>query len=242
MQDAHDWAENLNKTFEGHGYYRSSTDPQICSKVIDNELTITSTWTDDILGASSTLEGELSAKTQLSSSYEIKDLGEAKLILEMQITRNTSGDITLFQQAYCKQMIEHFNIEEYAPASTLLPPGLILENDDCPTNAQDIDKMKNVPYCEALGLLIWLQVATRPDLSFAVNILFRSAYNPEKPHWNALKHMLAYIKATTHYGVIFKVGGNLDSIGYVDFDFVGCRKSRQSTEGNIFIVAGGPVC
>jgi len=102
MQGVHDWVENLNKTFEEHGYYRLFTDPQICSKVIDDELTITLTWTDDILGTSSTLEGELSAKAQLSSSYEIKDLEEAKLILGMWITRNISEDITLSQQAYCK--------------------------------------------------------------------------------------------------------------------------------------------
>jgi len=43
MQGAHDWAENLDKTFEGHGYYKSHTDPQIQSKVHDDELTLTST-------------------------------------------------------------------------------------------------------------------------------------------------------------------------------------------------------
>jgi len=43
MQGAHDWAENLNKTFEEHGYYKSCADPQICSRVIDKELTLTST-------------------------------------------------------------------------------------------------------------------------------------------------------------------------------------------------------
>jgi len=43
MQGAHDWAENLDKTFEGHGYYKSRADPQIWSKVHDDELTITST-------------------------------------------------------------------------------------------------------------------------------------------------------------------------------------------------------
>jgi len=63
-------------------------------------------------------------------------------------------------------------------ASTLLPPGLILENDDCPTNAQNIDEMKNIPYHKALSLFMWLQVATRPDLSFTVNILSRFAHNP----------------------------------------------------------------
>jgi len=83
MQGAHDWAENLDKTFEGHGYYKSRADPQIRSRVYDDELTLTSTWTNDILGALSTIEDERLAKAELGSSYEIKDLGEAKLILGM---------------------------------------------------------------------------------------------------------------------------------------------------------------
>jgi len=53
-------------------------------------------------------------------------------------------------------MIEHFNIGECIPASTLLSPRLIFENDNCPTNAQDIDEMKNIPYRKALGSLMWL--------------------------------------------------------------------------------------
>ena len=43
MQGAHDWVENLDKTFQGHGYYKSCTDPQIRSRVYNNELTLTST-------------------------------------------------------------------------------------------------------------------------------------------------------------------------------------------------------
>jgi len=43
MQGTHNWAENLNRTFEGHGYYRSKADSQIRSRVIGDELTITST-------------------------------------------------------------------------------------------------------------------------------------------------------------------------------------------------------
>jgi len=86
MQGAHDWAENLNKTFQGHSYYKSCADPQICSRVLNNKLTLTSTWTDDILGASSTAKDEKLAKYELGSSYEIKNIGEAKLILGMRIT------------------------------------------------------------------------------------------------------------------------------------------------------------
>jgi len=88
MQGAHNWAKNLDKTFEGHGFYKSRANSQIQSRIYDDELTVTSTWTDDILGASSTIEGEHLVKSQLGSSYEIKDLGEAKLILGMHIDRN----------------------------------------------------------------------------------------------------------------------------------------------------------
>ena len=97
MQGAHNWAENLDKTFEGHRYYKSCTDPQIRSRVYNNKLTLTSTWTDDILGALSLIEGEQQAKMELESSYEIKDLGEARLILGMWINRNANGDIILSQ-------------------------------------------------------------------------------------------------------------------------------------------------
>jgi len=62
IQGTHDWTENLNKIFEGHSYYKSSTNPQIYSRVMDDKLTITLTWTDDILGALSILEGESLAK------------------------------------------------------------------------------------------------------------------------------------------------------------------------------------
>jgi len=44
----------------------------------------------------SSLEGENIAKEQLSASYEIKDLGETKIILGMQVERDRkTGDIKL---------------------------------------------------------------------------------------------------------------------------------------------------
>jgi len=46
-------------------------------------------------GSHNTIEDEHLAKSQLASSYEIKDLGKAKFILEMQIDRNAHRDITL---------------------------------------------------------------------------------------------------------------------------------------------------
>ena len=101
MQGAYDWARNLDCTYKGHRYYKSYTHPQIQSWVIDDELTLTSTWTDNILDISSTKKKEILAKSELSTSYEIIDIREAKLILGMHINRNKeTGNIILSQYAY----------------------------------------------------------------------------------------------------------------------------------------------
>jgi len=154
MQGAHDWAKNLDHTFEGHEYYRLQADPQIWSRVTKNELTLTSTWTDDVLGASSTLEGETLAKEQLRSSYEIKDIGEAKLILGMKISQSKNGDVVISQRAYAERLLKRFNMHSCSPLTTPLPYGLSLSTDDCPANVSKIEEMRKVPYHEALGSLM----------------------------------------------------------------------------------------
>ena len=44
-----------------------------------------------------------------------------------------------------------------------------------------------------------------------------------------------------NYGITYRADASLEPIGYVDSDFAGCKNMRQSTEGNIFLVAGRPV-
>ena len=241
MQGAHDWAENLDKTFKRHGYYKLHVNPQIWSKVHNDELTLTSTWTDDILGTLSTLEGERLAKLQLGSSYEIKDLEEAKFILRIWIDKNTDGDIILSQQAYCEHLLNHFNMTSCSSTMTPLSPSIVLSSENCPTTLDKENEMKKIPFHEALGSLIWLQVATRPDLIFSVNMLACFAHNPGIAHWNMLKHVLTYIKGTKHYSITYKGGSSLEPIEYVDSNYASCRDTRRSTEGNVFVVASGPI-
>jgi len=67
------------------------------------------------------------------------------------------------------------------------------------------------------------------------------AHNLGKSHWTTIKHVLAYIKGTLNYGITYKADAKLNPTGYVDSDFAGCKDTRRSTEGNIFIVVGEPV-
>jgi len=72
-------------------------------------------------------------------------------------------------------------------------------------------------------------------------MLVHFTHNPGIAHWNALKHVLTYIKGTKHYGITYKGSSSLEPIGYIDSDYAGCRDTRYLTKGNVFVVAGGPI-
>lgn len=91
---------------------------------------------------------------------------------------------------------------------------------------------------------MWGQVATQPDLSFAVNLLAWFQINPGPAHWRALMHILVYIKGTLDYKITYYRGTNnsIKPYGYVDADYVGdLLDTGRSTGAYIFMMAGGPV-
>jgi hypothetical protein len=46
-------------------------------------------------------------------------------------------------------------------------------------------RMKNMPYREAIGSLMYAAVATRPDIAFAISALSQFLNNPGDLHWEA---------------------------------------------------------
>src|ERR1700678_2092181 len=101
--------------------------------------------------------------------------------------------------------------------------------------------MADKPYRSILGTVMWGQLATRPDLAFSVSLLARFQSNPGIEHWNALMHIIGYIKNTMDYGLTYTRGHGLSPHAYVDADFGGCKDTRCSTSGYVFMMAGGPV-
>lgn len=55
-------------------------------------------------------------------------------------------------------------------------------------------------YRSTVGALQYL-TSTRPDLTFAVNLVSQHMHAPSASHLQALKHILRYIKGTANYGI-----------------------------------------
>lgn len=74
-----------------------------------------------------------------------------------------------------------------------------------------------------------MQVISRPDISFAVNIASRALENPSVAHWSLVKRIMRYLKGTADMGLLYCKTGSFEA--YSDADFAGDRETRKSTSG-----------
>ena len=56
--------------------------------------------------------------------------------------------------------------------------------------------MSRIPYASAVGSSMYVMAAIRPDLAYVVGATCQYMSNPEKKHWEAIKHIFRYLRGT----------------------------------------------
>lgn len=98
-----------------------------------------------------------------------------------------------------------------------------------------------VPYQEAIGSLLYLANATRPDISFAVNNLSRFNKNHSEAHWRAVKRIFRYLRGTSNLKLSFNANSEMNMTIYSDADWGSDNDSRRSCSGYVVIMAGAAI-
>ena len=244
-QSGRAWNERLNDVMTKMGFKRSQADCCIYFNRDKTNLTIIAVYVDDLLILSNNMQKLSMIKEELSRNFEMKDLGEPKQLLGLNISRDrAAGKIWLDQNSYVSKVIKKYGMEDCKPTSTPYDPSNKLSRDMMPQNEEEAKEMKNVPYREAVGSLLYVSQGTRPDIAYAVSSVSRYMQNPGRIHWTAVKRILRYLKGTSNYRLEFskdqtKETGNVT--GYCDADWANESDTRRSVTGNIFLFQGGPV-
>ncbi|MCO5554547.1 hypothetical protein L7F22_008077 [Adiantum nelumboides] len=97
--------------------------------------------------------------------------------------------------------------------------------------------MAKVPSSSAVDSFLYAMVATRPGIAFAMGVVSKFMANISKKHWDAMKHLLRYLK---DIGSKCLCLGNSEAsiVGYTDADYADCVDTRKSTLGYVFLFAG----
>ena len=217
------------------GFRSSKNDPCLYVKHKNTSLLLIGLYVDDLLIAGSNKNEIQVIKKELTKRFEMKDLGPARVMLGIEINRNrASRQLFISQSEYTSTILARFRMEKSRDVATPMEkPGSTLESSPA---------AKDIPYRQAIGSLMYLMIGSRPDLAFAVRKLSQHSENPSHENWIAVKRVFRYINGTKDFGILYNGNRSLLTAGYADADWGGCRLTRKSTSGNIFLVAGGAVC
>jgi len=200
----------------------------------DGEIIIVLVYVDDLLLLASILAAIYKIKDALHKRFETKDLGEAKVILGLEISRDkTLGTLKLSQGTYAGHVLEKFGMAKCDPIGTPLEGGLQL--------AKSEKSDESLPFREAVGRLMYLMVGTRPYLAFAVGKLSRFVSGYGKEHWAAVKRVLRYVRGSVDKGLVYNKSASCILQGFSDVDWAGDYETRRSTTGFMFIFGGAAV-
>ncbi|KAL9307408.1 putative RNA-directed DNA polymerase [Arabidopsis thaliana] len=161
--------------------------------------------------------------SQLSSFFQLRDLGEPKFFLGIEIARNADG-ISLCQRKYVLDLLASSDFSDCKPSSIPMEPNQKLSK-DTGTLLEDGKQYRRI-----LGKLQYLCL-TRPDINFAVSKLAQYSSAPTDIHLQALHKILRYLKGTIGQGLFYGADTNFDLRGFSDSDWQTCPDTRRSGRG-----------
>ncbi|KAL0412930.1 UNVERIFIED_CONTAM: Retrovirus-related Pol polyprotein from transposon TNT 1-94 [Sesamum radiatum] len=134
---------------------------------------------------------------------------------------------------------KNFEMKDLDDAKKILAAHFQLCKNQSPNSETEKERMKNIPYSNAIGSVMYLMVSTRPDIAYAVSCLSRFMSNAGLPHWEALKWLLRYLNGSMDIGIKFsKLSDDVKLVGYVDSNYANDRDSRRSTTSYVFTLCG----
>ncbi|KAJ4976296.1 hypothetical protein NE237_001402 [Protea cynaroides] len=241
-QASRQWYLKFDSTITSYGFVENRADQCIYIKIKGTSFTILVLYVDDILIASNDLGMLHETKYFLTQNFDMKDMGEASYVLGIEIHRDMSlKTLGLSQKGYIDKILERFKIKQCSSSVAPVIKGDRLSLEQCPKTNLEKQAMQKIPYASVVGSLMYAQVCTRPDISFAVGVLGRFQVNPGLPHWKVAKKVLRYLQGTKDYMLTYRHVDVLELIGYSDSDYAGCEDTRKSTSGFIFLLGGGAV-
>jgi len=181
------------------------------------------------------------ASEYLKREFEMKDLGETKLCLGLQIERCADG-ILVHQKKYTENMLNKFNLDKCHPLSTpMVVRSLnVLKDPFRPKDENEEVLGPEVPYLNAIGALLYLANCTRPDIAFSVNLLARYSCEPTPRHWNGIKHIFRYLKGTSDFGLYYACGSS-NLAGYTDAGYLSDPHKGKLQTGYVFMNSGAVI-
>ncbi|XP_019265287.1 PREDICTED: uncharacterized protein LOC109242863 [Nicotiana attenuata] len=233
-QTSRQWNIKLIEALVEAGYHQSASDHSLFTKNTTSDIVVILVYVDDLLITRSSAELIDEAKQTLHNSFIVKDLGELRYFLGIEVLRS-KREILLIQRKYALQLISEIGLAGAKSISTPIELNQKLTTIEYDKHVgvngdEELGDMGS--YQKLIGKLLYLTI-TRPDLSFIVQVLSQFMQHPKQSHWDATLRVVRYIKAAPGLGILLGAGPIDTLSAYCDSDWASCPINRRSVTGYV---------
>ncbi|GJY37204.1 retrovirus-related pol polyprotein from transposon TNT 1-94 [Tanacetum coccineum] len=207
------WYDRLKAFLIKHEYKMGMVDNTLFTKKKSSNLIIVQIYVDDIIFGLTCQDMCDEFAKIMHDEFEMSMMGELNFFLGLQIKQMEDG-IFFNQSKYIKEMLKKFGLEDSKPMKTPMSCDTKLTKDE---ECESVDSTK---YRGMIGSLLYL-TASRPDIMFSVCLCARFQEAPKTSHLEAVKRIFRYIKGTTHLGLWYPKGTDIETLVYANSDHAG---------------------
>lgn len=235
------WNKRLSGKLTTLGLKQLKTDQCvfIANENSDN-IIILAVYVDDMIVLWKNESMKDSLIENLKKEFKMKDLGFAKSFLGVTLNYKVGETLKIDQQPYIEKVLKRFDMVTCNPVMTPMDPNVKFDINNKNDGEESFPK-PNYPYQELIGSLLFLAQVTRPDISYAVNLLSRFNNNFETQHWVAAKRILRYLKYTINYQLTFEKEKSFETLCFSDADYAADPQQRKSVSGYVLLKKGGAI-
>jgi hypothetical protein len=180
----------------------------------------------------------------IGKRFRISFSGELNNYLNIGIIHNReTKTIYMSQEKYIEELISTFGIPIDTSISTPMQENLkLLASEEENTTPRQMQYVSKFPYRKLIGAIIYLNVCTRPAISYAISILSQFNASPTFLACKALVRLAKFLYNTKSDKLALGGGANTPQItSFCDSDWGGCINTRYSRSGHIVYIGNGPV-
>jgi hypothetical protein len=242
-QASREWNSYMKSELMSINFHQINSDNAVFVRRSKTGDAILAIHVDNFMSFANSLTELEHVRDQLHKLFEMKREDPNWLMGFLLLDDPRNGTISISHAQYIGTILKRFDMEECNAQRTPMDAKLTLSKADGPTMAEEVEEMKEYPYRELVGALIWIAHISRPDIVFAAGYLAQFNANPGKAHWTAAKRVLRYLAGTRDSSLV--LGNNTSDptvlVGFSDSDWARDVDDRRSISGYVFQLGGSTV-
>lgn len=190
-------------------------------------------YVDDILIATNDERIRKSIQSKLETEFKMKFLGNIKSYLGISVIKE-GNCFKINQQKLIEDVARRFRVENSKPIKTPIEEKLQIR-------INEGDEATKYPFKELLGSLVYIMMATRPDVCYSISYFSRFQDRATDEVFFYLLRVLEYLYHTRTMSLEFKADKSEMIEGYADADYANDVNDRKSISGNVFTMCGDTI-